>query len=695
MPRVRAFSTAILTAALALAGAGAPLGAQQAPPPPQDQPMVSRSGVDLAALDRAVNPCDDFYKFACGGWMAKHPAPPDQPRYGRFEELQNRNNEILRDILENAAKSSAVAGASGLSAELKKVGDYYASCMAEAEIETKGTAPLAPDLARVQAIAEKADIPAVVGHMHSVGMTGFFGFGSAPDFKDATQYMLIFAQGGLGLPDRDYYLKDDDTSVKLRQQYQDHVSRMLQLAGANAGAAANAAKVVVQIETALARGALDRVARRNPSNIYHKMSRDEVKRLMPNFNMSQYLERAEAPPGNDANVSEPDFLKAVDAVIAATPLPDLKTYLRWHVVHSNAHMLPKRFADETFAFYNKVLTGAQAQRPRWKRCVEAADADLGEALGKIYVERTFGAEGKARTLQMVEAIEGALARDIAEISWMSPETKKAAESKLRAVANKIGYPDRWRDYSSLRIVRGDAYGNSQRANLFGYRHQMAKIGKPVDKTEWYMTPPTVNAYYNPLENNINFPAGILQPPFFIRTADDAVNFGAAGAVVGHELTHGFDDQGRRFDAQGNMREWWTPADGKSFEERAACFDTQYGGYTAIADVKLNGKLTLGENVADNGGVRLAWMALMERLKTNPLDTADGFTPQQRFFVGWAQMWCENKSPEIARLHAQTNPHSPGEYRTNGVVVNMPEFAAAFSCPATAKMVSQTPVCRVW
>ena len=690
MTRTGAFSIVLAIGAIAIAGDR--VTAQQQPPPPVDQPVASRSGVDLTALDRSVNPCDDFYKFACGGWMTKHPAPPDQPRYGRFEELQNRNNEILRDILENAAKPGA---AGQTSPELQKVGDYHASCMDESGIETRGTAPLAADLARVEAIKTKNDIPAVVGHMHTVGMTGFFGFGSAPDFKDATQYMLIFVQGGLGLPDRDYYFKEDATSVKLRQQYEAHVARMLELGGSPANDAASGAKTVMQIETALAKNALDRVAQRNPTNIYHKMSRDEVKKLMPSFNTSQYLERAEAPPGDSANVTEPEFLKAVDAVIAATPLPDLKTYLRWHVVHSNAHMLPKRFVDENFAFYGQALTGAKELRPRWKRCVDAADADLGEALGKIYVERTFGAEGKTRTLEMVEAIEAALARDIAEITWMSPETKKAAETKLRAVANKIGYPDRWRDYSSLRIVRGDAYGNSQRSNLFGYRRQMAKIGKPVDKTEWLMTPPTVNAYYNPLENNINFPAGILQPPFFNKAADDAVNYGAAAAVVGHELTHGFDDQGRRFDAQGNMREWWTPADGKAFEERAACFDTQYSGYTAIGDVKLNGKLTLGENVADNGGLRLAWMALAERLKTKPLATADGFTPQQRFFLGWAQMWCENKSPEIARLHAQTNPHSPGEYRTNGVVVNMPEFAAAFSCPATARMVAQTPVCRVW
>ncbi len=686
MTRSRAFALIAMPIAALMTADEARVRAQE----PVGQMMVSRSGIDLTSLDKTADPCGDFYQFTCGGWRANHPAPPDQPSYGRFNELQDRNNEILKDILEGAAKP----GTAATSPELKQIGDYYASCMAEPAIEAKGTTPLTPDLTRVTAIKDKAEIPAVVGHMHTVGASGFFGFGAAPDFKDASQYMLIFAQGGMGLPDRDYYLKDDANSVKLRGDYEKHVAKMLQLGGDTPARAAAGAAAVMQIETALAKNALDRVSQRDPTNIYHKMSRDEVKKLMPNFNMSAYLERAEAPPGDSANVSEPEFLKAVDQVVASTPLDDLKTYMRWHVIHSNASMLPKRFVDESFAFYGKTLTGAKEQRPRWKRCVAAADGDLGEALGKVYVDRTFGAEGKVRTLKMVEAIEVALGSDIKDITWMSDETKTAAEAKLRAVANKIGYPDRWRDYSSLRIVRGDAYGNSARANTFEYRRQMAKIGKPVDKTEWFMTPPTVNAYYNPLENNINFPAGILQPPFFIKAADEAVNLGAAGAVVGHELTHGFDDQGRKFDAQGNMREWWTPADGKSFEERATCVANQYGGYTAVGDVKVNGRLTLGENVADNGGVRLAWMALMELLKSKPLGTADGFTVEQRFFIGWGQIWCENRSDEVARLHAQINPHSPGQYRANGVVSNMPEFAKAFTCPATAKMVQQ-PVCRVW
>ncbi len=686
MTRTQALTVIVFPLAIALASDDAAVRAAEG----QDvtpQPMVSRSGIDLMSMDQKADPCSDFYQYACGGWMTNHPAPPDQPYYGRFHELQNRNNATLRDILEEAGKPGAPA-------DEKKIGDYYASCMAESEIDGKGRAPLGPDLQRVAAIKDKNDIPAVVGYLQTVGTTAFFGFGAAPDFKDSTQYMLIYGQGGLGLPDRDYYLKDDADATKLRGEYQKHVARMMQLGGEAPAQAEATAKSVLAIEATLAKAALDRTSQRNPANIYHKMPRDDVKKLMPNFNMSQFLERAEAPPGDSANVSEPDFLKAVDQVVASTPLADLKAYMRWHVVHAQAALLPKAFVDENFAFYGKTLTGAAEQTPRWKRCVEATDGDLGEALGKVYVERTFGAEGKARTLEMVKAIEAAMGRDLDAIDWMSPETKKAAFAKLNAVANKIGYPDRWRDYSTLRIVRGDAYGNSQRANTFAYRRQLAKIGKPVDKTEWLMTPTTVNAYYNPLENNINFPAGILQPPFFIRAADEAVNFGAAGAVVGHELTHGFDDQGRRFDPSGNMRDWWTPADGKTFEERALCVDKEYSGFTAVDDVKLNGKLTMGENVADNGGLRLAWMALQELMKTKPLGKADGLTPEQRFFVGWGQMWCEHRSDEIARLHAKTNPHSPGRYRTIGVVSNMPEFAQAFSCQPKAPMVSQA-VCRVW
>src|SRR5262249_38700049 len=458
MTRTQALTVIVFPLALALAADDAAVRAQE----PIAQPTVSRSGLDLASMDQTADPCNDFYQYACGGWIKNHPAPPDQPSYGRFHELQDRNNEILRDILDQASTPTAPA-------DQKKIGDYYASCMAEREIDAKGTAPLGSDLQRVEAIKDKNDIPAVAGHLQTVGTTAFFGLGSGPDFKDSSQYILIYTQGGLGLPDRDYYIKDDANSQSIRGAYEKHVSKMFQLAGETPAKADAEAKAVLTIETALAKSALDRTALRNPANIYHKMPREDVKKLMPSFNMSQFLERAEAPPGDSANVSEPEFLKAVDQIVSTTPLADLKTYMRWHVVHAQAALLPKPFVDENFGFFGRTLTGAQEQTPRWKRCVQATDGDLGEALGKAYVDRTFGAEGKARTLDMVKAIEAAMGSDIDAIDWMSPETKKAAVAKLSAVANKIGYPDRWRDYSSLRIVRGDAYGNSQRANTFEYR----------------------------------------------------------------------------------------------------------------------------------------------------------------------------------------------------------------------------------
>jgi endothelin-converting enzyme/putative endopeptidase len=619
--------------------------------------------------------------------MSKNPLPPDQPIYGRFDELQERNNAILHDILEEASAKSQ-------GADSQKIGDYYASCMDQPAINGKALAPIEPQLDRIAALRDASALAPVLADLHATGVAGFFDFGSGADFKNANEVIAQVDQGGLGLPDRDYYLKDDPKSKELRDQYVQHVTRMLELAGDSHDRASAGSAAVMRIETALAKSSLDRVSRRTPANVYHKMSAADAGALMPAFAWNAYLRGTEAPPIADVNVSVPDFLKAFNALITSTPIDEIRTYLRWHLLNSNAPVLPSAFDEETFAFYGKTLRGTAQQRPRWKRCVDFTNGDLGEALGKVYVERTFGPEGKERTLKMVEAIEHALDKDIQEIAWMSPETKKQAIVKLQAVANKIGYPDRWRDYSTLRIVRGDALGNSQRANTFEFKRQLAKIGKPVDKTEWLMTPPTVNAYYNPLENNINFPAGILQPPFFNKAADEAVNFGAAGAVVGHELTHGFDDQGRQFDPQGNLRDWWTPDDAKAFEQRAACVANQYSGYTAVDDVKVNGRLTLGENVADNGGLRLGWMALMETLASKHLGEADGFTPEQRFFIGWGQMWCENTTPQMARMLAATNPHSPGKDRTNGVVSNFPEFQKAFSCPADAPMINK-PICRVW
>jgi putative endopeptidase len=664
-----------------------PAAAQRASAP-QKQPGApsSVSGIDPEAMDRTADACTDFYRFACGGWMTKHPLPADQSRYGRFDELQERNNEILRQILDTAASSRA-------DGDTAKIGAYYAGCMDESGIAAKGLAPLKEDFDRISALRSAADLPPVVAALHRKGVSVLFGFGSTPDFKDASSVIAGTAQGGMGLPDRDYYLKEDASSQKVKQEYIAHVGRMLRLANEAPGQADAGAQAVMRIETALAKAALDRVSRRTPANVYHKMPVEELRAITPAFDWTVYLREVQAGAVSVINVSEPEFMRAVNQIVSSTPLGDVQTYLRWHLLKGSAEFLPTAFVEENFAF-TRTLTGAKEQRPRWKRCVDYTNGDLGEIVGKAYIAQAFGAEGKARTLEMVEAIERAMGRDISGLAWMSEATKKQAAEKLKTVANKIGYPDKWRDYSALNIARGDALGNSQRANVFEFARQLGKIGKPVDKTEWLMTPPTVNAYYNPLENNINFPAGILQPPFFNNSADDAVNFGAAGAVVGHELTHGFDDQGRQFDAAGNLRDWWTPADAKAFEERAACFDNQYSGYTAVADVKINGKLTLGENAADNGGLRLGWMALMDRLAARPLGQADGFSPEQRFFIGWGQMWCENKTDEIARVHATTNPHAPGQYRVNGVVANFPEFQKAFACPSGAPMVNQ-PVCRVW
>jgi putative endopeptidase len=655
--------------------------ANPAPPAPS-----SSSGLQLDALDKTADACTDFYQFACGGWIAKNPVPSDRASWGRFEELQERNNETLHRILETAA--------AGRDPESKKIGDYYASCMDETAIDARGAAPLDPLLKKIAAVTSVADLAPLVAELHTVGVNVFFQFGSQADFKDASVEMAIADQGGLGLPDRDYYFKDDAKSADLRTQYLDHLARMSALLGAADNQAKASAQQIMNIETALAKNALDAVSRRDPNKVYHKMSNAELQALTPQFPWNRYFTGIGSPPVYALNVAEPDFIKGFGQLLATTPLDQLKAYLRWQVAHASAAVLAKPFVDENFRFFGTALTGAKELRPRWKRCVQYTDSDLGEALGQAFVKEAFGPQAKADTLKMVHELESALENDINGLAWMTPATKKEALVKLHAIADKIGYPDRWRDYSALSIVRGDALGNSQRSNAFEFHRQMAKIGKPVDKTLWLMTPPTVNAYYNPLENNINFPAGILQPPFYSAKADAAINFGGSGAVIGHELTHGFDDQGRQFDARGNLKDWWTPADAKSFEDRAQCLVDEYSGFTAIDDVKLNGKLTLGENTADNGGLRIALMAYLARTANQPPQTLDGFTPEQRVFLGWGQVWCENVRPERARMLAQINPHSPGHDRVNGVVSNMPEFQKAFACKADAPMVRKNQ-CRVW
>ena len=646
-------------------------------------------GFSTANMDMTANPCIDFYQYACGTWMANNPIPADQSRWGIFDELADRNRAILRGILEKAAvddpKRSAIE---------QKIGDFYASCTDEATIDTLGIKPLTPELNRIDALQSKDQMLDELVRLQTQGAPVFFNFSSSPDAKNSMQMIADADQGGLGLPDRDYYLKTDAKSVKLREQYLAHVQKMLELAGEPAAKAASDAQAVLRIETDLAKGSLDRVARRDPNQTYHKMSIKELAALAPSIDWPKYFSDLGTPAFTDLNVSVPDFFKTLNTVLTNTSLADLKTYLRWHLLHAEAPLLAKPFLDENFIFFGQALTGTKELEPRWKRCVEATDDDLGFALGQKYVDQTFPPAAKARVLGMVQEIEKMLGQDIQSLDWMTPATKQQALVKLQAVANKIGYPDKWRDYSSVKIVRGEAVGNDERATEFEVHRQLNRIGQPVDRGEWGMTPPTVNAYYSPLQNNINFPAGILQPPFFDNSMDAAVNYGAIGSVMGHEMTHGFDDQGRQFDDQGNLHNWWTKEDADEFEKRAECFIKEYSAFTPVDDVHLNGKLTLGENTADNGGVHLAFMALMKSLDGKPQPKIQGFTPQQRFFLGYSQVWCQNVRPEAARMRAQIDPHSDGRDRVNGVLGNMPEFRQAFACHEGQPMV-HAPSCRVW
>ena len=546
----------------------------------------------------------------------------------------------------------------------------------------------------INAMKDKSEVPAVLGSLHRAGVNAFFDFGAEPDFKDSKVDIATAEQGGLSLPDRDYYFKTDQKSVELREQLEKHIAKMFELYGEPAAKAAAEAKSVMKVETDLAKVSLDRTEQRDPTKIYHKMTTAELQRLSPAFSWNQYFTTIQSPSFDSLNVAMPDFVKGMDQLIAGNDLETVKTYLRWQTLRNAAPMLPKAFVDENFNFYGKTLRGAKELRPRWKRCVQYTDSDLGEALGQAYVAETFPPEAKAHTLQMVHELEVALKQDITELSWMTPETKKQALEKLSRIDNKIGYPDKWRDYSALNIVRGDAIGNSLRANQFEFNRQLNKIGKPVDRAEWGMTPPTVNAYYNPLENNVNFPAGILQPPFYDQKADDAINFGAIGVVIGHELTHGFDDEGSQFDADGNLRDWWTAKDKEQFDKLEQCFVDEYNSFVVVDDVHIKGKLTLGENTADNGGLRISHMALLDVLGTTPSKEIDGYTPEQRFFLSFGQIWCNNETPQQARLLALSNEHADARYRVNGVVSNMPEFAKAFGCKPNSPMVRK-PACRVW
>jgi putative endopeptidase len=646
----------------------------------------------FSAVDKTADPCIDFYQYSCGNWIKTAKIPPDQASWGTFPELSERNREIMKGILEKAAVTNSHRDSID-----QKIGDYYESCMDEKAADTKGLQPLKPELDRIAGVKDKQALIDVVAHVHMIGPAPLFNFYSQPDLHNADMVIAYLDQGGLTLPDRDYYIKDDAHMTQIRGLYVEYATQLFTLAGQSKEQAAESAKTVLRIETALAKAAMDRTARRDPKVRDHKMTSDEASQLASNFYLTRFFTDVKAPKISELNVSNPEFFKQVNQLLESEPLSAWKTYVSWHLLDGTAPWLSKPFVDANFKM-EQALTGQSEIKPRWKRCVAAVDDELGEALGQRYVELTFGAEGKQRMLKMVEALEKSLSDDIQNLSWMSDETKKQAQVKLSAIQNKIGYPDVWRDYSSVKIVRGDLLGNFLRANEFEAKRDVNKIGKPLDRKEWGMTPPTVNAYYSPPRNEIVFPAGILQPPFFDKSADDATNFGSIGVVIGHELTHGFDDQGRKYDPQGNLRDWWTAEDGQKFEERASCVANEYSSFTAIDDLKLNGRLTLGENTADNGGARIALAALHQYILNDKMAEAsqkiDDYTPEQRFYLGYARIWCELRRPELARSMVTTNPHSPGKWRVDGVVQNMPEFQHAFDCKAGQPMVSEN-ACRVW
>ncbi|HEY6339571.1 MAG TPA: M13 family metallopeptidase [Candidatus Sulfotelmatobacter sp.] len=658
------------------------------------QPAAAKSEpvLDVTSMDKSVDPCVDFFQYSCGGWIKRNPIPPDQSSWDTYSKMQDENTARLRGILEEAA-----AGGAERNAVTQKIGDYYASCMDEKAIDAAGLKPLQPYLNAIAALQSKADIAPVAANAAYTShyrRSTLFVFGSDQDAKDSSQVIAQAFQGGLGLPDRDYYFKDDAKSQELRKQYVAHVQKMFELLGDKPETAAAESETVMRIETALAQGSLTRVEMRDPQKLYHKMTAAELQVLAPNFEWFAYFTQAGLPKLASLNVATPDYFKALSAEIDKEDLANWKTYLRWHLVHSAAPHLSSAFVNADFDFFGKTLQGSQQIEPLWKRCSKSVDNQLGEALGQAYVAKYFGPEAKQAALKMVKEIEAAMEQDINSLPWMSAATKPRALEKLHAVANKIGYPDKWRDYSKLEIIQGEAMGNVLRADQFEFNRVLAKIGKPVDRGEWGMTPPTVNAEYNPQMNDINFPAGVLQPPAFDLSSDAAPNYGDTGGTIGHELTHGFDDEGRQFDAQGNLREWWTPDDEKEFVKRASCISDQYSTYTIVDDIKINGKLTLGEDIADLGGLILAYMAWKDDTKGQTLQPLDELTPDQRFFVGYGQSWCGSTRDETKRMRATVDPHSPEKYRTNGVVSNMPEFQEAFHCKAGSPMVNQTR-CRVW
>ena len=647
---------------------------------------------DPTLVDASVNPCQDFFQYSCGNWLKKHPLPADQSYYGRFSELYDLNREHLRGILEQAE-----TGASRTPNE-QRIGDEYASCMDLKTLNAKGIAPLEPMLHRIAALHSAAQLPALVGQLQRMGVRVYFDMGSSPDYADSTREIAFYDAGGKGLPEKGFYTRTDAKSVEIRKQYVAHMARMLTLAGEPAAKANADAASILDFETRLADASLSATEERDPQAENHPSDVGKLSEQMSHFSMAAYLKAYGGPASGKINVTQPKFFAALNELIATTPLETQRAYLRWHLLHAfAATSLPESFEQENWHFYSHILGGAEQQQDRWKTCVSRVDRELGDALGQVYVQRYFPPKDKQRTLELTQAIEQAMGQDIQSLDWMSPATKAQAMIKLHGVMNKIGYPDKWKSYQTLTIVKGEALGNQMRVGEYKTQRDLAKIGKPVDRAEWEMTPPTVNAYYDPQENNVNFPAGYLQPPFFSSREDDAANYGDMGSTIGHELTHGFDDEGRQFDATGNLKDWWTKRDETQFTDRAECMVKQYDAIEVVPGVHLNGKLTLGENLADLGGLRLALMAWLQKADEAHVDmqsTMDGYTPEQRFWIAYAQQWCSQTRPEALRTQAQTDPHAPDKYRTNTILQDMPEFAKSFACKQGDAMVIAKP-CRIW
>jgi putative endopeptidase len=644
---------------------------------------------DVANIDKSIDPCVDFYQYACGNWIKNNPIPPDRSLWMSFAEIDEHNSIVLRQILEKASVDDPKR-----SPIMQKIGDYYASCMDEQAANRKGYSPIKPDLERIAAIKDHAEMFEVMGKMESHGAGAPLSFTSTLDSHNTSTTIAYIDQGGLTLP-RDYYVEDNPRNVAIRQALLVYMKGLFTLIGESPEQAAQNADATMKIETEMAKHFMDNVSRRDPKNLDHKMSLSEAESMAPHFHLDRYFQAIETPEFKELNVGNVEYFKTLDPFIESTSLDAWKAYMDWHLLTTGVDWMSEEFAQEHLKF-KRVLSGQMELAPRWKRCVEATDDALAEALGIPFVEETFGAEGKRRINQMVDELETALRQDITQVSWMSEPTRKEALAKLAAIRNQVGFPDQWRDYSTLNIVRGDSVGNLFRANQFLIDHISQKIGKPPGKDEWIMTPATANAYYEGTQNKIVFPAGFLQPPFFDRGLDDAVNFGGIGVVIGHELTHGFDDQGRQYDAKGNLRDWWAPQDAQEFTKRTDCIAEEYGAFP-VGDLKLNGKLTLGENTADNGGARIALMALhdlMASTNQDPNKKIDGYTADQRFFLAFARDWCSNSSPQSDRMHLMMDPHSPGRWRTNGVVQNMPEFQKAFGCKTGDPMVKEN-ACRVW